>query len=75
MFQKHWGIGATFLYGEGSKLDKGEPVLLEKLCQLEIMITKYDNDHIYIMDGQKNKKEQISLAVCCNASRTHEIPL
>ena len=49
-FRKRWDIGATFLYGEGGEVDKDDPVLLEKLRQLETMIKKYDNDNIYNMD-------------------------
>ena len=49
-FRKRWGIGATLLYGEGGEVDKEDPVLLEKLRQLETLIETYDYDNVYNMD-------------------------
>eukprot|EP00559_Dactyliosolen_fragilissimus_P002259 CAMPEP_0184859602 /NCGR_PEP_ID=MMETSP0580-20130426/4594_1 /TAXON_ID=1118495 /ORGANISM="Dactyliosolen fragilissimus" /LENGTH=156 /DNA_ID=CAMNT_0027356337 /DNA_START=48 /DNA_END=518 /DNA_ORIENTATION=+ len=49
-FRKRWDIGATFLYGEGGEVDKDDPVLLEKICQLETLIENYNYDNIYNMD-------------------------
>ena len=45
-FKKIWYIGATFLYGEGGKVDKNDPVTLEKLSPLEALIETYDYDNV-----------------------------
>ena len=99
-FQTRKGIVSAALHGEGGEVDKNDPILLQKLKELEEFICDYDYEHIYNMDetglfyrvvpryttllpsenvntirGKKERKDRITVAVCCNAIGSHKIDL
>ena len=49
-FLNRKGIVSTKLFGEGGEVDKNDPVLQQKLRELEELLCEYEYEHIYNMD-------------------------